>query len=98
MITICHIILTIRNVTIIIRLEVAEMNTTDYEEAFGNFLERHEYDDVETQIFSLVRAAFRAGWEAAGGTLPEPEPILQLIKTGEAGRNTSPSPHFTDTP
>ena len=74
------------------------MNTVDYEEAFGNFLERHEYDDVETQIFSLVRAAFCAGWEAAGGTLPEPEPIVRLIKRGETGRNTSPLPPSTDRP
>lgn len=91
MITICHIILTIRNVTIIIRLEVAEMNTVDYEEAFGNFLERHEYDDVEALVFALVRAAFRAGWEAAGGTLPESEPIIRLMKSGEA-EDASPFP------
>lgn len=57
------------------------MNTVDYEEAFGNFLERHEYDDVETLIFTLVRAAFHAGWEAAGGTPPEPEPVIRLLES-----------------
>ena len=71
------------------------MNTIDYEEAYGNFLERHEYDDVEAMIFSLVRAAFRAGWEAAGGTLPEPQPILRLMKSGEA-EDVSPLPHSPD--
>ena len=60
------------------------MNTTDYEEAFGNFLERHEYDDAEAQIFALVRAAFRAGWTSAGGEPPEPEPLLRLVRNGEA--------------
>lgn len=55
------------------------MNEPDFEAAFGDFLERHEYDDMEALLFSLVRAAFRAGWEAAGGTPPKPEPILTLL-------------------
>ena len=74
------------------------MNTTDYEEAFGNFPERHEYDDVETLVFTLVRAAFRAGWEAAGGSLPEPEPIIRLMKNGEAEVAAPPLPQDSDVP
>ena len=43
------------------------MHSNDYEEAFGRFLEREEYDEAEDALFSLVRAAFQAGWLAAGG-------------------------------
>ena len=55
------------------------MREPDFESAFGDFLERHEYDDAEALLFTLVRAAFRAGWEAAGGTPPKPEPIVTLL-------------------
>ena len=55
------------------------MNEPDFEASFGNFLERHEYDDMEALLFSLVRAAFRSGWESAGGTPPKPEPIITLL-------------------
>jgi hypothetical protein len=34
------------------------MHSNDYEEAFGRFLEREEYDEAEDVLFSLVRAAF----------------------------------------
>lgn len=30
-------------------------------------LEQTEYDEAEDALFSLVRAAFQAGWLAAGG-------------------------------
>ena len=43
------------------------MHSNEYEEAFGRFLERAEYDEAEDALFSLVRAAFQAGWLAAGG-------------------------------
>ena len=63
----------------IIPYEVLQMNTVDFEIAFGDFLERQEYDDVESRIFSLVRAAFRAGWDAAGGVPPRAEPVIRLV-------------------
>lgn len=47
-----------------------------FEEAFGNFLDRHEYDEAETALFSMVRIAFLAGWKAAGGEMPQAQPIL----------------------
>lgn len=56
------------------------MDTADFEEAFGNFPERQEYDALEGLLFSLVRAAFRAGWEAAGGVCPQPQPIVRLLE------------------
>lgn len=52
----------------------------DFEKAFGNFLERREYDEAEEVLFSVVRSAFLAGWEAAGGMPPEPQEILWLVR------------------
>lgn len=42
------------------------MHSNEYEEAFGRFLEQAEYDEAAAALFSLVRAAFQAGWLAAG--------------------------------
>ncbi len=41
------------------------MNSAQFELAFGEFLDSQEYDRAEDALFSLVRAAFRAGWLAA---------------------------------
>ena len=46
---------------------VMDMYTNELEEAFSNFLERHEYDEAESYLFSMVRLSFVAGWMAAGG-------------------------------
>jgi len=43
----------------------------DFEKAFDEFLDREEHETVEAALFDIVRAAFKAGWLAAGGTLPE---------------------------
>ena len=51
-----------------------------FELAFSNFLERQEYDDAEAALFSVVRAAFLAGWQAAGGKLPEKQDIVRILK------------------
>ena len=51
-----------------------------FEAAFGNFLERHEYDEMQQALFDLVRAAFLAGWSAAGGELPKAEPVYRLVE------------------
>lgn len=56
------------------------MPNDNFELAFSNFLDRREYDDAESALFELVRAAFLAGWKAAGGVLPEPQPIIELVK------------------
>ena len=55
------------------------MYTNDFEEAFSAFLDRHEYDEAEHYLFSMVRLAFSAGWQAAGGHPPVPEKIYQLL-------------------
>ena len=55
------------------------MYTNDFEAAFSAFLDRHEYDEAENYLFSMVRLAFAAGWQAAGGQPPVPERIYQLL-------------------
>ena len=56
------------------------MQNDDFELAFSNFLDRREYDEAENALFEIVRAAFLAGWNAAGGTMPEAQPIFTLYK------------------
>lgn len=55
------------------------MNSNEFEKAFSDFLDRHEYDEAENYLFSMVRIAFLAGWQAAGGTPPQPERIFELL-------------------
>lgn len=43
------------------------MQTDDFEAAFSAFLDRREYDELVQCLFTFVRAAFLAGWKAAGG-------------------------------
>ena len=50
------------------------MQTDDFEAAFSAFLDRREYDELVQCLFTFVRAAFLAGWKAAGGEAPEPQP------------------------
>lgn len=51
-----------------------------FELAFSNFLERQEYDEAEAALFAIVRAAFLAGWQAAGGTVPEMQNVAKILK------------------
>ena len=55
------------------------MHSNDFEKAFGDFVERREYDQAENALFAMVRIAFKAGWLAAGGEPPQPQKIFQLI-------------------
>ena len=68
------------------------MYTNEFEEAFSNFLDRHEYDEAENYLFSMVRLAFAAGWQAAGGAPPQAERIFELIvPERERKKNTAES-------
>lgn len=58
------------------------MHTNNFEEAFDSFLNRHEYDEAENYLFSMVRLAFAAGWQAAGGAPPKAERIYELLPGG----------------
>ena len=57
------------------------MYTNDFEAAFSAFLDRHEYDEAENYLFFMVRLAFSAGWQAAGGQPPVSEKIYQLLSS-----------------
>ena len=46
------------------------MYSDEFEIAFSHFLDCREYDDAQEYIFQIARAAFAAGWKAAGGTVP----------------------------
>ena len=65
------------------------MQSNEFEDAFSNFLERHEYDEAESCLFSLVRIAFSAGWQAAGGAAPQAERLFELI-VPQSGRPEAP--------
>ena len=58
------------------------MMNNDFEEAFGNFLDRREYDEAENALFDMVRIAFLAGWMSAGGEPPKPQKIFDIIECG----------------
>ena len=59
------------------------MMSTEFEEAVGNFLDRTEYDQAANALFEITRAAFQAGWLAAGGQPPVPQKLFQLVRPGE---------------
>ena len=51
----------------------------DFEKSFGEFLESAEYERLEGGeyerlqgvLFAMLRTAYKAGWVAAGGIVPE---------------------------
>lgn len=56
------------------------MQNNEFEEAFGRFLEQAAYDDAEAALFSLARAAFLAGWLAAGGCAATPARMFEVLR------------------
>ena len=68
------------------------MHSDELEEAFSDFLDRHEYEDAEAALFSMVRLAFVAGWRAAGGDPPRAERLYELIPPVERPRTAPPPP------
>ena len=64
------------------------MYSDQFELAFSKFLDRHEYDEAENYLFSMVRVAFAAGWQAAGGEKPRSERVFAL-QTGENSPQTT---------
>ena len=55
------------------------MESSTFEKAFGNFIDRREYDEAQNALFSVVRIAFTAGWESAGGNPPPSQPVVRLL-------------------
>lgn len=68
------------------------MQSDAFEQAFGDFLERREYDQAENALFAMVRIAFLAGWKAAGGDPPPPQKVIELLHK----ENIDPSAIETD--
>ena len=55
------------------------MSSDFYEKSFSDFLERKEYDQAQNALFEIVRAAFTAGWLAAGGEALQPQRIFEIV-------------------
>jgi len=53
--------------------------TNLFETVFSEFIDGQEYDAAANALFTIVRASFKAGWEAAGGDPPSEQPIIQLL-------------------
>ena len=43
------------------------MMSDRFEEAFSSFLDSETYEELVSALFPIARAAFLAGWQAAGG-------------------------------
>ena len=52
----------------------------DFERAFSDFIDRREYDQAESALFSMIRISFKAGWLAAGGKAPEAQKVVELLR------------------
>ena len=50
-----------------------------FEQAFGEYLDSTECDEIEDTLFAAIRNAFLAGWNAAGGSLPLPAHIFEVF-------------------
>lgn len=57
------------------------LKSDTFEKAFSDFIDRHEYDNAQNALFDMVRISFNAGWQAAGGNPPEPQPVIELLPT-----------------
>ena len=72
--------------------EVSIMMSNDFEKAFGDFIDRREYDQAENALFAMVRISLLAGWKAAGGDPPQPQKIFKLMHKAD----TDPDAMETD--
>ena len=48
--------------------EVNIMNEVEFDKALSDFLDDEQYEQTSEAMFSLIRAAFTAGWKAALGS------------------------------
>lgn len=83
-----YIILHLYAMSVIIAQEVNQMNSDKFEKAFNDFLERKEYDEAENALFTIVRAAFTAGWLAAGGEPLKPQALFELMRKTDKDNST----------
>ena len=59
------------------------MSYYDVQRFRGSIWQPHEYDQAANALFEITRAAFQAGWLAAGGQPPVPQKLFQLVRPGE---------------
>ncbi len=43
----------------------------DFEKSFSDYLDSNDYDRLQGTLLSAIRAAYNAGWIAAGGEEPK---------------------------
>ncbi len=55
------------------------MESDTFEKAFADFIDRREYDGAQNALFDMVRISFKAGWQAAGGNPPKPQPVIRIV-------------------
>ncbi len=55
------------------------MQSNEFEKAYSDFIDRREYDEAANALHSIVRIAFTAGWNSAGGDPPTPHKIFEVI-------------------
>ena len=63
-------------------LDIQTMNQTQFDRAWAEFLQKPEYDAAKEAVFAVTRAAFLAGWLAAGGDAPQEERLFQVLPGG----------------
>ena len=63
----------------------------DFEKAFGDFIDRREYDQAESALFTMVRTAFKAGWLAAGGNAPPAQKVVELLSSQRLSSHDTPA-------
>lgn len=56
------------------------MLSNEFEQAFDDFLGGEDYDRAEDALFAVIRAAFLAGWNAAGG---QPTGSINCFRSSE---------------
>ena len=56
------------------------MMSNAFEEAFDHFIAQAVYDRAEQSLFDRTRAAFLAGWLAAGGSEGSSARLFQIIR------------------
>lgn len=61
-----------------------------FEKRFDDFIAGTDYDDAEDALFTIVRAAFIAGWKAAGGEMPPPGKVLPMRRSTKKDNMDAP--------
>ena len=63
-------------------LDIQTMNQAQFDCAWAEFLQKPEYGAAKAAMFAVTRAAFLAGWLAAGGDAPQEERLFQVLPGG----------------